>query len=1138
MDVGSWLRDLGLGQYEQAFLDNAVDGDILAELTDADLSNLGIVLGHRKRILKAIAALASSPAPVAQEAPERRALSSSDEAERRQLTVMFCDIVGSTAMSARLDPEDMRRVIGSFRDCVRTVCSTHDGFVAKYMGDGALIYFGYPQAFENDAERALRAGLALIEAIGARQGMEPIKLRVGVATGLVVVGDIVGSGEAQERGVVGETPNVAARLQAAAEPNTILICENTRQLTAGLFDYRELGPIEAKGFADPLKAWRVVGESTVTSRFEALRVRVMPLVGRQEEIDLLKRRWAQVCGGEGRVALISGEPGIGKSRLTAALREHVNAGSRICLQYFCAPHMSGSVLYPIFSQIEHAAGIERSDTAEAKLEKLEKLFAQSSSNVSQDVGLVADFLSIAADTRYPKSPHLSGQKRKELMLDRLVAQLEGLARTSPVLAIFEDVQWMDATSLELLDLTVRRIEGLPILAVVTYRPDFVPPWIGQPHVSVLTLSRLTRNENAAMLERLTAGRRLPPELVEQILTRTDGVPLFVEELTRSVLESGILHEVADELVLSGPLPALAVPASLQASLAARLDRLAPARNVAQIGAALGREFTYEVLREAADLPESELRSALDRLVGAEILHRRGTLPDTIFTFKHALVQDAAYETLLRSQRAAIHGRICNALERKFPEIASQHPEIVAHHAAEAGMWEQAIRHRLAAARRALARSAAVEARAQIERAQPLIDSLEPGEARDRLDYQLKLYFVDALKMLKGLMAPDAGAILSGLRDHPGRQPGSVDDLRSSCGLWSYFFLRAEIRNGLMLSNRLLSENSDGSRLAIAHYMRGSAAGFLGDIADGREHLERCVQLSRAPEFASIDYILGYKTEVDALVRVAILATGAGLIDQGRQLADLAMKDARRSGHPFTLDVLLVNVSRIYWMLGDVDRVATLASEGALIASEQRFDFYTARCDQLLGWVDVMRGSVAGGLERMERGLATARRMGARLWDAHLLPVMASCHLRAGGTARAVALLDEAFAELAETEEYFWLAEAHRVRGEVAQATGADAAAEEHYRRAADVARSQGALLWELRATTHLARLLLAFGRGEEASAALSPVLASLKEGLDTPDAIGARHALMAARGAAAATGELIDGATQIEQLTISGNRRA
>jgi len=559
-----------------------------------------------------------------------------DPAERRQLTVLFCDLVGSTALSARLDPEDLRTIIGAYHRCCNELVGRNGGFIAKYMGDGVLAYFGYPEAYEHDAERAVRAALALAEAVPKLETAAgaSLQVRVGIATGLVVVGDLIGAGTAQEQAVVGETPNLAARLQALAEPGAIVISSSTRRLIGGLFEYRDLGAVVLKGFAENVPGWQVLGASTAESRFEALRTATTPLVGREEETELLLRRWQQVKGGDGCVVLISGEPGIGKSRIAQTVAERISAEPHTRLRYFCSPHHQDSALYPSITQLERAAGFRRDDTDEQRLDKLEAVLARGTNDLSEAVPLLAHLLSIPTADRYPPLD-LTPQKRKEKTLHAQLAHVEGLAVQQPVLMVFEDVHWSDATTRESLDLLIDKVPTLRVLVIITFRPEFAPRWIGRPHVTMLNLNRLPKRQRAEMIVRVTGGKALPREIADQIVDRTDGVPLFIEELTKTVLESGIVTEAGDHYAVTGPVAPLAIPTTLHASLLARLDRLAPTREVVQIAAALGRVFSHELISAVATMSQRQIDDALAQLVNADLIFRRGTPPDAEYTFKHA-----------------------------------------------------------------------------------------------------------------------------------------------------------------------------------------------------------------------------------------------------------------------------------------------------------------------------------------------------------------------------------------------------------------------------------------------------------------------------------------------------------------------
>jgi class 3 adenylate cyclase len=747
-----------MAQYAQAFADNDIDFSVLRHLTDQHLKDLGVSLGHRLKMLEAIRDLGeASAAATAPSAPTPTEPTRQDSAERRQLTVMFCDLVGSTALSGKLDPEDLRGIIGAYHRCCTEWIERNGGFVAKYMGDGVLAYFGYPQAHEHDAESAVRAGLNLVEAVPklATNAGSPLQVRVGIATGLVVVGDLIGAGAAQEQAVVGETPNLAARLQTLAEPGAVVIASSTRRLTGGLFEYRDLGAVSLKGFADNVPAWQVLGAGVAESRFEALRATTTPLVGRDEEIDLLMRRWEQAKRGEGCVVLISGEPGIGKSRIAQTVAERISAEPHTRLRHFCSPHHQDSALYPTIAHLERAAGFHREDTDEKRLEKLEALLAEATNDLNEAAPLLAALMSIPTGGRY-QPLNLSPQKQREKTLRALLAQVEGLSIRKPVLMVWEDVHWSDPTSRDLLDLTVEHVPALRLLLIITYRPEFAPPWVGRPQLTLLSLNRLPRRQRVQMIMQVTGGKALPKEIVDQIIDRTDGVPLFIEELTKSVVESGVLVDSGDRYATTGPVAPLAIPTTLHASLLARLDRLAPTREVAQIGAALGRSFSHELISAVARMPQQQIDEALTQLTSHELIFRRGTPPDAEYAFKHALVQDAAYSTLLRSRRQQIHSKIATTLEENFLDMMTAQPALLAHHCTEAGLVEKAVGYWLKAGQLSVTRSTMTEAVAQLKKGLELLGGLPNETQRQEHELSLQITLGQALIANKGYAAPEVG----------------------------------------------------------------------------------------------------------------------------------------------------------------------------------------------------------------------------------------------------------------------------------------------------------------------------------------------------------------------------------------------
>ena len=856
MDVVVWLRSLGLGKYEAAFRENEIDETVLPSLTHETLKELGVTaVGHRLKLLDAIAALrsdASGKTPSADAATTSSTPSAhpEDRAERRQVTVMFSDLVGSTALSARMDPEDLREVISAYQKCVAETVRSFGGFVANYMGDGVLVYFGYPKAHEDDAERAVQAGLELIAAVTALKTSVSLQTRVGIATGLVVVGDLIGSGETLESGIVGETPNLAARLQGIAEPNTVVIAQGTRKLVGNLFELEDLGTKDLKGIAGPVRAWAALRPSVVESRFEALHATgATELVGREEEREILLRRWSRAKSGEGQVVLLSGEAGIGKSRLTAALLEDLAAEPHTRLRYFCSPQHTDSAYFPIVSQMERAAGFTHADTGSVKLDKLDAVLALSSTS-KQDAALFAEMLSLPNDGRYP-ALELTPQERRQKTLEALHAQIETFARKSPALVIFDDAHWADPTSLEVFGRAVDRIATHRVLLLITFRPEFIPPWIGQPHVTAFTLNRLTRREVDAMIDRVADNEPMPANIRQEIIERSDGIPLFVEEMTKVVLEAES-RGAAERTAAAIPSPAFAVPATLHASLMARLDRLGSAKEVAQIGAVIGREFSHPLIAAVARKAEPELRSALDRVIEAGLLFRQGVAPHATYLFKHALVQDAACGTLLREPRRKLHARIAETLESQFAEISKNRPEVLARHCTEAGLIEKAAGLWGKAGLRSLERSALIEALAQLTRALDQIATLPETPALRREQIKLQVALVHALMHVKGYAASETKAAVERARllieqaealGEPPEDPMVLFVVLA--GAWSanYIAFNGDLIRELAAQFLALAEKQGTTGpLMIGHYFTGVSLMFTGDIAQGRVHLDRAIAL--------------------------------------------------------------------------------------------------------------------------------------------------------------------------------------------------------------------------------------------------------------------------------------------------------
>ncbi|WFU70102.1 adenylate/guanylate cyclase domain-containing protein [Bradyrhizobium sp. CB2312] len=1092
--IAEWLEKLGLGQYAQRFAENDIDPSVLRDLTDHDLEKIGVSLGHRRKILRAIAEL-DEVGPRAGPAPRTAA-------EKRQLTVMFADLVGSTALSTRLDPEDLREIIGAYHRCCAEQIEKSGGFVARYMGDGVLAYFGYPRADEDDAERAVYAGLTLVAAVaGLAVGPETrLRARVGIATGLVVVGDLLEEGASRQHEVVGKAANLASRLQALADPDTVVIDGSTRRLIGGFFEYLALGSVSIKGFSDPVPIWQVIGASAVDSRFEALRVGRTPLLGRAEEIGLLMRLWQEIKRGNGSVVLISGEPGIGKSRLAETALERLSDDPHIRLRRFCSPHHQDTALFPTISQLERAAGFRRDDTDQQRLDKLEALLAEANADLSEAVPLIADLLSVSIGNRYLPL-NLNPQKRKEKTLRALLAQLEGLAARRPVLMVFEDVHWIDPTSLDLLDLIVDRVSTLRVLLIITFRPEFVPAWIGRPHVTSISLSRLPRRQRAEMIMRVTGGKALPQEIAERIIDRTDGVPLFIEELTKAVIESGMLTDAGDRFDASGPVPPLAIPTSLQASLLARLDRLAPVREMAQIGATLGRSFSHELISAVAAMPQQQVDGALAQLVRAELIFQRGTPPDAEYTFKHALVQDAAYSTLLRGRRQQIHARVATTLESQFPEIVTAQPQLMANHCAEAGFTEKAVGYRLKAGQQAVARSAMAEAVAQLQRGLELVAKM-PEESRPlqhELDLQIALG--RALMATHGYSAPVVADTLVRARTLAERfdRPDRLAPLLYF--QWGFHMVRAEHELAVSLAEQLETlgqTRKDQTIRLLGHYIHGASCYFRGEFVTARALLELCDGLRNPAARATCAAIAVADPYAASLGHLALTLAFLGYIDQGRARADEALSEARGLDHPFTVAFVLSKVCAVMAAAGLWHDARRHAEELVAVSNEHGFPLWLGLGLLHQGRSLTELGQAQDGLAVLKRGLSVLRAAGAVVHTPHALCLLAAARTKIGHLQEGQHCLVEAEQLIETTHERCGEVELHRLRGDVTNARGDRAAAEQNYHRALAVAERQSAKTFGLRAATSLACLWRDQGKRTEARDLLALGYGRFTEGFDTP----------------------------------------
>ena len=1113
MDIVLWLRSLGLGKYEAAFRENDIDETVLPGLTHETLKELGVAsIGHRVKLLDAIAALPSNasgktPSGDATTTSSAPSAHPEDHAERRQVTVMFSDLVGSTALSARMDPEDLREVISGYQKCVAETVQRFGGFVAKYMGDGVLIYFGYPQAHEDDAERAVRAGLELVAAVGALKTHAPLQTRVGISTGLVVVGDLIGSGASQEQAIVGETPNLAARLQGVAEPNSVVVAESTRKLVGNLFELEDLKAQDLKGIPGPARAWAVLRPASVEGRFEAFHASgLTELVGREEELEILLRRWSKAKTGEGQVVLLSGEPGIGKSRLTAALLERIASEPHTRLRYFCSPQRTDSALFPIISQMERAARFGHEDAPKAKLDKLDTLVAKSLTP-RQDAALFAEMLSLPNDGRYP-TLELAPQQRRQKTLEALTTQLETLSRSSPVLMIFEDVHWIDPTSLETLGRTVDRITGVGLLLIITHRPEFEPPWLGRSYVSALTLNRLGQREIAAMIDHVTGNKPLPASIRQDILERTDGVPLFVEELTKAVLEAEG-EQTINHIAAAIPAPTLAVPPSLHASLMARLDRLGAAKEVAQTGAAIGREFSHALLAAVARKPELDIRSALDRLVTAGLLFRQGTPPHATYLFKHALVQDAAYGTLLREPRRALHARIAETIEGEFADVAENQPELLARHSSEAGLIEQAAGLWGKAGLRSLERSALVEAAEQLSRALAQIATLPLTTALRREEIKLQVAVITPIIHVKGYAAPEARAAVERARLLIERANARGEEVEDPLLLFSvlYGFWVANIPafNGdaaRELANQFLAlAEKEGSMvpLMVGHRLVGLSLCHTGDLSEGRLHFDQALALYDPSQHRSLAMRFGQDIRASVLAYRSIALWTLGYPRAARADADRALKEAHEIGQAATLMYTMAGTFVALMLSGDYETAATTSADLVRLADEKQSAFWKWYGIVLQGCVWVLKGDASSAIRMIPPALAALRQTGSTFWSPMALTLLSAAYGETGKFDDASRCINEAMTTISTTKETFYQVETNRVAGGLALLQRHTAKAETYFEHALTVAREQQAKSWELRAAMSLARLWRDQGKLQQARELLAPVYGWFTEGFDTRD---------------------------------------
>ena len=1103
--VREWLGGIGLERYTGAFDEHEVSIDLISSLNNDLLKDLGVdKVGHRIRILRKLDDQLEAKQSAARETqvhPPPHA----NEAERRQLTVMFCDLAGSTALSTKLDAEDLRDILLHFQEQCRTAIARYGGFIARYMGDGLLVYFGYPKANENDAERAIKAGLGILNgATDADQnGHRRQAIRIGIASGLVVVGDLIGEGAAEEAAVVGETPNLAARLQNHAQLNELLVADATRSLAGDGFEYQDVGRIAVKGIAERVQVWSVLGETSpqVTS-FAASASHGLPreLVGRQRELDLLRRAWSESQLGRGQVVLVSGEPGVGKSRLMESLKRSASTDDSMTLTIRCSPYHLNSALHPVIEHLKRALGWTEATTGPQRLQTLENGF-DSIVLSDESIGLLARMLGIDSPQRRYDLAEMSPAQARQATLDTIVNVLLDSAEARPTLLIWEDLHWADSSTLEVLDLIVGQCATVSMLNVFTFRPDYTPPWRARAHITPLTLGRLSADEAVQIIDLHTRGKPLPSELLEHIVDKSDGVPLYLEQLTLSALDSPLLEERGEMFSSVGAHPDVQIPATLQGSLMARLDREPLMREVAQLGSVLGREFTFETVRVLSNLDESQLRTGLGKLVDAELLYQRGRPPKAKFMFKHALIAEAAYQSLLRRTRLRLHQAVTRMFDgNDWPEADAA---VAAHHYMCAEQFSEAAAAWQAAAQETARRSAYVEAAGQFESALAALNQLPPGEARDHEELALQVSLGRMYTATHGYAAPKVESAYLRARELSESLGDSTQLFFVLRGLCSTYAISGQHYAARQIAERLVglaSQINEPSIRAKAHQSLGTVLCFQGDF----QHAKKCFDLGIGDEAGSSHGTSD--STITCLTLGAVTSWFLGFPDTAKGLATKAVQ--------LSADRAQANAEAMFfasWVshhCGEVTHAQADARDCEALATKVVLPHWIASAKGLLGLAHVKLGETSEGARLTGQALEEFARIGTSGYRTYFLAWRVEALMAAGRLNAALDATQEAFEFARVSGEHSYLAELHRLKGELyLHAQHPDLEVRSCFIESIRIAQEQHAKSWELRAATSLARLHLRENERERAYELLSPVYAWFHEGHATADLSAARTLL-------------------------------
>jgi class 3 adenylate cyclase/predicted ATPase len=1021
---------------------------------------------------------------------------------------MMCDLAEFTALSNALDPEDTREVVRSFLDTSNEVVRQHKGFIARYMGDGMLVYFGYPRAQEDDAERAVHAGLDIVSAVQALRPLPQVSLqvRVGIATGVVVAGDLLGEGASREAAMTGPTPNLAARLQAVAMPGTVVISATTRKLVGNLFDCVDLGRLQLKGFNEPMPAWRVAGARAIESRFDALHPRdsLIPLVGRERELAVLMDRWQLVRGGSGQVALVSGEPGIGKSRLLSALQERLTPEVSLALRFQCSPYYQNSAFYPIIDCLQRMLRFKPDQPAASKLDRIEDILVRRCGRPIKDVQLIAAILSVPAEERHGPLA-MTPRRQKDDTIRALLDLIEALGHQQPSLLLFEDAHWADPSTLEVVDQLIGRLARCPLFVVISHRSEFNDTLLAHADVTRLALSRLSHTQSAAIVSRLVVGKALPPNLLEHIVARTDGVPLFVEELTKAILESSTLRDAGDRYEYSAARGSMLIPATLRDSLMARLDRSPIGKVIAQIGAVIGREFSYALVSAVAPVSKPDLDRALEGLTKSGLMFARHTATGRTYTFKHALVQETAHDSLLKSTRQDLHGKIAHVLEERFPETAQAHPELLAHHYTEAALFKQAVDYWKLAGDHAAQRSANLEAVNHLERGLLLVKFCPDGPERKRQELELYATLGRVLIAIKGYASPEVEQTFALAHELFPYVPDSAQKfvvLRGECQL---LLVQARYDAARARADELASladQEPDSAYRLDAHLMIGLIDLYQGRFGEAREHLERCVEMYDPRKHLGHAILQGVDIGSACLAYLARTLWFLGYPDTALQRSTEAVMLAQTPSIPLGIAQASGMLALVHQVQGNLTATKEWVDKTIRYAKEQGHAYWLALGGVLDSWLRAHAGQTVEAVDEIARSIQRYQGTGARLGLSWFLLLQAEAHQQVGQHAQGLAALADALRHIDDTGETYYAAEAQRRKGELLLARSRAAAAAEAeacFRHALEIAKGQQARSWELRAATSLARLWNAQGRRAQAYDLLAGIHAGFTEGLDTAD---------------------------------------